>query len=111
LYSIIVSLKTVTARLSPKTLEEIEEIAKREKIDRSELIRRLLDSALNQRRIDEAIEAYRKGRITLWKASEIAGVTLREMMEIASERKVLIPYTLKDLERDMEYARRENSNL
>jgi len=111
LYSIIVSLKTVTARLSPKTLEEIEEIANREKIDRSELIRRLLDSALNQRRIDEAIEAYRKGRITLWKASEIAGVTLREMMEIASERKVPIPYTIKDLERDMEYARRENSNL
>ena len=37
------TLKTVTARLPEETLEEVEAVAARERIDRSELIRRLLD--------------------------------------------------------------------
>jgi len=41
-------LKTVTTRLPPEVLEEIEGIAERDRIDRSELIRRLLDQALAQ---------------------------------------------------------------
>jgi len=64
----------VTARLPKETLEEIEAIAERERIDRSELIRRLLDVALAKRRIDEAVEAYRSGKVTLWRASEMARV-------------------------------------
>lgn len=100
------SLESVTARLPREMLEEIEATAERDKVDRSELIRRLLDAALRQRRIEEAVRDYRDGRVTLWRASEAAGLSLREMMEIVKERKVPVPYTLDDLDRDLEHVRR-----
>ena len=106
----MLSLKTVTVRLPPEVLEEIEGIAERERIDRSEIIRRLLDQALALRRIDEAVETYRNGKVTLWRAAEMAGVSLREMMNIINERKIELNYTIEDLDRDMEYVRqRKNS--
>ena len=105
------TLKTVTARLPKETLEEIEAIAARERIDRSELIRRLLDAALAQRRIDEAVEAYRDGKVTLWRASEMAGVSLRGLMDVVGELKVSVPYTLDDLDRDLEYVRQRKSGM
>lgn len=105
------TLKTVTARLPEETLEEIEAIAGRERIDRSELIRRLLDAALARRRIDGAVEAYREGKVTLWRASEVAGVSLREMMEIIGALKVSVSYTLDDLDRDLEYVRQRKSGM
>ena len=79
------SLETVTARLPHEVLKEIERLARKEKVDRSELIRRLLDFALRQRRIEDALQAYREGRVTLWRAAEIACISLREMMELAQQ--------------------------
>ena len=100
------SLETVTTRLPQKTLEEIEAIAEKEKVDRSELIRRLLDAALRRRRIDGAVKDYRDGKVTLWRASEVAGLSLRELMDIVKEQKIPVPYTLDDLDRDLEYVKR-----
>jgi predicted HTH domain antitoxin len=65
-----------------------------------------LDAALRQRRIDEAVKDYRDGKVTLWRASEMAGLSLRELMEIVKEQKVPVPYTLDDLDRDLEYVKR-----
>jgi len=103
------SLEAVTARLPRSMLKEVERLAEREKVDRSELIRRLLDFALGQKRIEEALEAYREGKVTLWKAAEIAGVSLREIMELAGVKRIPVPYTLDDLKRDVEYVRRKAS--
>ena len=105
------SLEAVTARLPRNMLLEIERWAKKEKIDRSELIRRLLDFALQQKRIMEAVKAYQEGKVTLWKAAEMGGVSLREMMELVGERKIPVSYTLDDLKRDVEYVRRRISSV
>lgn len=101
------SLEAVTARLPREMLREVERLAERMKVDRSELIRRLLDSALRERRIEDAVLAYREGRATLWRAAGMAGVSLREMMELARERKIPVSYTLDDLRRDVGYVKRE----
>jgi predicted HTH domain antitoxin len=98
-------LETVTARLPKKTLREIEQLAEKEKEDRSELIRRLLDKAVQEKRIEEALKAYQEGKVTLWKAAETSGISLRAMMELTKEKKIPIPYTLEDLERDLEYVK------
>ncbi len=100
------SLEAVTTRLPKEMLSEIERLAQREKVDRSELIRRLLDFALKQKRVEEAVQAYQDGRVTLWKAAEMAGVSLRRMMEIVKEKKIPVSYTLDDLKRDLDYVRR-----
>jgi len=101
------SLKAVTARLPREMLREVERLAKKMKVDRSELIRRLLDFALQQKRIEEAVRAYQEGKVTLWKAAEMAGLSLREMMELARVKKIAVSYTIDDLRRDVEYVRRK----
>lgn len=101
------SLEAVTARLPRDMLREVERLAKKMKVDRSELIRRLLDFALQQKRVEEAVRAYQEGKVTLWKAAEIAGLSLREMMELARARKLVVSYTIDDLRRDIEYVRRK----
>ncbi|MFQ5712146.1 MAG: UPF0175 family protein [Candidatus Geothermarchaeales archaeon] len=105
-----VSLEAVTTRLPRDMLEEVERLAEKEKVDRSELIRRLLAYALQQKRIEDGVEAYREGKATLWRAAEMAGISLREMMELARTRKIPIPYTLEDLRRDVEYAQRKTGS-
>ena len=104
-------LKTVTTRLPPEVLEEIEEIAERDRVDRSELIRRLLDQALAQRRIEDAVDAYRNGNVTMWRAAELAGVSLRQMMSILNELRVELNYSIEDLESDIEFARERKSSM
>jgi len=101
------SLEPVTARFPREMLMEVDKLAEREKVDRSELIRRLLHFALQQKKIEYALEAYREGKVTLWKAAEMAGVSLREMMELARVKRIAVPYTLDDLRRDVEYVRQK----
>lgn len=101
------TLEAVTARFPRDMLREVERLAKKEKVDRSELIRRLLDFALQQKRIEEAVRAYQGGKVTLWKAAEMAGISLREMMELTRTKKIIVPYTLDDLKRDIRYVRRK----
>jgi len=102
-------LETVTARLPQEMLKEVERLAEKMKVDHPELIRRLLDFAIQQKKIEDALEAYREGSVTLWKAAEMAGVSLREMMDLVKEKKIPIPYTLDDLRRDMEYVQQKTS--
>lgn len=102
-------LEAVTARLPRDTLRELEVLAEKMRVDRSELIRRLLDSALKEKKVEEAVRALREERVTLWKAAEMAGLSLREMMDLAREKKIPLSYTLEDLRRDIEYVRRQAS--
>jgi predicted HTH domain antitoxin len=106
-----VSLEAVTARLPKEMVREVERLAEKMKVDRSELIRRLLDSALREKRLEDAVQAYSEGRATLWKAAEMAGISLREMMDTVRERKIPVSYTLEDLRRDLDYVKREAHRL
>jgi len=49
-----------------------------------------------------AIELYREGKISLGKASEIAGITKEDMMEVLSRKKIPINYDIDDLKEDVE---------
>ena len=51
--------------------------------------------------IEEAIDLYKKGQVTGWKASKLAGISLWRFYEVLAERGVLIQYTKHDLEQDL----------
>jgi len=92
------SSRAVTARLKVELLKEIQEVAKEESIDRSSAIQRLLQMGLKKYRMEKALNLYRDGKVTLWKAAELAGVSLREMMEEISARDIPYQYDLEALE-------------
>lgn len=76
-------------------------MADRERKDRSALIRELLDSGIQEKDIEYAVELYRKGQATGWRAAQLAGISLWNFYKILDERGVLIQYSEHDLEEDL----------
>ena len=98
--------ETVTTRVDDDMARGIDFFAKREKLDRSAITRRLLARALEEEKLDYALELYKKGEITIGRAAEIVGKSLREMMMIAAKRKIDFQYSLKSLREDVEAIRK-----
>ena len=55
-------------------------------------------------RLKRALELYKEGKISLWKAAEMAGITYREALEELKKRNIPFKYDLKDLEIDIRWA-------
>ena len=60
----------VTLRLDRDLLDRIDDLARDEGVDRTELVRRLLADGLAGRRMEAAIGQYAAGRRSAWSASE-----------------------------------------
>ncbi len=71
----------VNIRLERDLINEIDRLASEDAVDRSEMARRLLGSGLAARRMRRALDEYRAGNATGWRAAEIAGVSLYEMLD------------------------------
>ena len=71
----------VNIRLDRDLLDELDELASADRVDRSEMARRLLETGMTGHRMDRAVREYRKGNVSAWKAAEIAGVSLYEMLD------------------------------
>lgn len=102
-------MKTVTARLSKDMIKKLELLAEEEHIDRSELIRRVLDIGIQQFLLERALKAYRERRVSLWRAASMAEVPLRVMMSAAAEASIPIYYDEEDLESDLAFVKGQSS--
>ena len=94
-------MKVITLRLPQDVLEKIDEIAKRENKERSEVVREILKIGLKDKLIEDALKMYREGKVSMWKASKMAGVSLWEFIEILKDRGVEIQYRVRELEEDV----------
>jgi predicted HTH domain antitoxin len=97
-------MSLISTRLPQDMNTEIEWYAKKEQVGKTVALRKILERGLKEVRVEHALEEYREGRVTLWKASEMARLPLWEMMEIIKEKGVPAPYTLKDVEEDIKAA-------
>ncbi|HOA99863.1 MAG TPA: UPF0175 family protein [Candidatus Atribacteria bacterium] len=95
----------VMAQLPEELMKEIEYWAEREKVDKSTLLTKIMEEGLNVWKMNKALEMYRLQKVTLWKAAEIAGVSLAEMLAELPKRKIIFQYDLDELREDLEYAR------
>lgn len=96
--------KTMAARLEDELYEEILEYARERGIPKARALRELVEEGVKRWRLMKALALYREGKVTMWKASRIAGVPLSKMVEIAASEKIPIHYTKEDLERDFKSA-------
>jgi len=92
---------TVTTRVENELAEAIDEVAKKEGMDRSTVIRRFLLKAVKEWLIEKSLEEYRDGKITLWQAAKRCGISLWEMVDEVKKREVHVPYTLEELREDL----------
>jgi len=93
--------ETISLRLPRETIKKLREIANKEGKDRSALIREILEQGIKEKDTDYAIELYRKGQITGWRAAQLASVSLWNFYNILSEKGILIQYSEHDLEEDL----------
>ncbi len=94
-------MKTITTRISEDLLKKLEEIEQDEKADRATIIRKLLDKAVGDWKIEKALEELREGRITLRTAARKAELTYVEMLDRAKEAGIQLGYTAEDLQNDL----------
>ncbi len=97
--------ESISLRLPQDTIQKLDDIAKKERKDRSTLIREILDEGIKEKRIDLAVELYRRNEATGWQASKLAGVSLRKFYEALQNRGVLLQYDERDLEEDLKALR------
>jgi predicted HTH domain antitoxin len=95
-------LTTVSARIQKSQAEEIERLASKKGTDKSAVIRELLATALQNKRIEEALNQVQAKKITVWKAAEIAGITYREMLELLKTHNIPFPLSEQELRREIE---------
>lgn len=93
--------ETISLRLPRETIKKLRELADKEGKDRSALIREILENGVKEKNIDHAVELYRTGQITGWKAAQLAGVSLWNFYKILADKGVLIQYSEHDLEEDV----------
>lgn len=92
---------TTSVRLPKEVVDEIERLSKEEGIGKGAFIRKLIVELLKEYKIRKALEFYREGKVSLWKAAEIAGITYREALEELRKRNIPFKYDLEDLEVDV----------
>lgn len=92
---------TVTTRVDEKTKKELERISEAEHLDRSAIVRRLLEEAIRDYKLTEALEKYRGGEMSIGRAAEHAGVSLRRILKEMKERDIHFEYSMDSLKEDV----------
>lgn len=104
-------MANVQVRIPDDLLEEIEKIAGSKHTSRSEIVRRLLDEAIDREKFKMAFKRYVKGEITLCRAAEIAEVSVSKFSQYASDRDVpFMRYSREEAEEDLERLREHESS-
>jgi predicted HTH domain antitoxin len=94
----VVKLKNLTIRVEDEMYKDIEELTALEKSDKSTVARQILAKGLQELKKKRAMDLYRERKCTLWKAAQIAGVSLREIIEIAKAEKITVHLSIEDVD-------------
>ncbi len=86
-------------RIPETLLKTIRELARRERLDESTAIRKLIAMGATE----YAVQLYRDGKVTLREAAAMAETTLREMIEILLEHGVKGNVTLDQARKAIEF--------
>lgn len=81
--------KIVSVRMDKSYLDFVSSEASEEKVDKAKIFRDLIGKG----RLQMAIEQYKKGKISVGKAAEKAGITLGEMLDTLAELGIKNPMT------------------
>ena len=71
----------VNLRLDRELVDQLDDLARGEHVDRTEIARRILVSGVAEARIGKALDDYRGGRVTAWRGATDAGISLYEMLD------------------------------
>ncbi len=92
---------TISVRLDKSVLKELAEVENRWQTDRSEVVRRLLASSIQELKIKNALEDVAAHKMSIGKAAENCSISLWELLELLKEKNIdWTGYSEDDCEKD-----------
>ncbi len=89
-------------RLEKKMINELNQIAEEEHVDRTTVIRKLISEAIQNHIRDKVLQKYELGKISISKAADDTGLTIGEIEEYMVKKGYRSIYSTADLEREIE---------
>ncbi|MHA1267566.1 MAG: UPF0175 family protein [Candidatus Helarchaeota archaeon] len=96
--------KIIAARIPKELDKEIAEFMKDKGLDKSAAVRKILKLGISNWKIEKSIDLFVKKKVTIWKASQIANISLREMMNELNNRKIPLNISTQDVIEDIKAA-------
>ena len=91
-------MTNLSVRMKKETLDELDRIAELLRIDRATIVRKIIDTGIEQQKIEVAIELYQKGD-TLERAANISGASLWDLFDELKNRGIISKF---DIDREKE---------
>ncbi|MHA1300103.1 MAG: UPF0175 family protein [Candidatus Helarchaeota archaeon] len=82
--------------------KEIDKLKELYHEEQSSFIRKLLWKSVNQEKLEYALNQYLEDKISLGKASEIAGISIWEMLDELHKRNITLKYKISEAELEIE---------
>lgn len=96
--------KPLSIRPTEEIEKKLEKLIEIEKIEKPALIRKVLNKGIDEELKKCAFELFQDKKVSLAKAAEIAGISLREMMDLVKEKGGSLHITVEDILEDFEAA-------
>lgn len=100
-------MSSIGVRVPEDLLEKLDRLAEEESLDRSTVIRQLLERGYEAFMLEKAAERYRRGDVTISEAAALAEQTLWEMERYLVQEGYTSSYSIADLERETDRLRAE----
>ena len=100
--------QAIGIKLDNKFLNKIENLGKEENLDRSTIMRLLLEEGYKTRIKKKAAKDYAAGKITISNAAEKAGLTVWEMEQYLVLNGFKSQYSIEDLNEEVFKTRKKN---
>lgn len=81
-------MPVTTIRLDEDDLENLDEIAQKHSLDRTNLIKRAIKLGVHEILLEEALAGYQKGLISAWESAKEAQISLWEFLDELKKRDI-----------------------
>lgn len=94
-------MTSIGVRVPDDLLEKLDRLSDEEGVDRSTVIRRLLERGYQDYLTEEAADRYRRGDLTITEAADLAGLTVWELERYLVQAGYTSAYSITDLDREV----------
>ena len=93
-------LARITIEVDDRLLRDLKKISEMEGVSENVLLKALLEESIRDWKLKYAVRLYREGKVSLWMAARIAGLSLWEMIDNIGELGVELRLDPRDLEEE-----------
>jgi predicted HTH domain antitoxin len=93
---------TVSLRILRSQFREVERLALTRGLDKSGMVRMLLDMGLRETKLKEALDLVGERKVSVWRAARMAGMDYRTILAALRTHNVPFPLSERELEREFD---------